>query len=1277
MSKLFNFCSIELVTKRKNVVLIEPRFKITTANSDLMIRGRDFYAVYNDDTKLWVTDEQFVVDKIDEAVWEKYNSTKKQKGVEYIPMLMSNSDSGVIDKWHRYVQKQLRDNYVDLDNKIIFQNQEPKRKDYVTRQLTYPLSLGEKPAYDELMSTLYSDEERQKLEWAIGSIIAGDSPHIQKFIVLYGDPGTGKSTFLDILMWLFDGYWNVFTAKALGSSNNQFALESFKNNPLISIQHDGDLSRIEDNTLLNSIASHEVMEINEKHKAKYAMRFNTMMFMGTNKPVKITDAKSGILRRLIDVYPTGRKIPRERYDELKESIRFELGSIANSALELYKKLGPHYYDSYVPMKMFGATNDFYDFVEYYYDTFAETDHVFLKDAWELYQAYCDMAKVSYPLPMRQMRLEFANYFREFKQDTNIDGKHIRNVYIGFRTEKFDKIDISLSAKDEEKASWLKFNTIKSVFDFACADCFAQYATINETPAKAWTDVKTKLSDIDTSKLHYVKVQPVNHIVIDFDLKDENGNKSLEKNIIAASKWPRTYAELSKSGQGIHLHYFYDGDVSKLSSIFDEHIEIKVFSGGSSLRRMLTRCNELQIATISSGLPLRKEKKKVIDADIFENEKQLIARIVACMDKKPHADTRSNIDYIKYSLDKAYESGMSYDVSRLYQAVMDFAAHSTNQANHCMRLVQKMHFKSKDNEEFVCPDIPFSDDAPIAFYDIEIFPNLFLVNWKFEEDKNCKRMINPTPLEVAALFKYRLIGFNNLRYDNIMLYSRAQGASIETLYNISSRIIGGSKSVVSKEISNAAKNISYADLYDIAAKKQSLKKWEIELHIHHKELGYNWNEPVPEDKWEEVAAYCDNDVFATQALYNHIQGDFKARQMLAVISGLTVNTPDNQHSARIIFGNDKNHKSEFVYTDLTKEFPEYKFENGRSTYRGEEVGEGGAVRATPGMYNDVWVFDIVSMHPHSAYALNIFGDKYTKKFYSLVELRVAIKHGDTEKVATMFDGKLKPYLDDDKNLKAIAQALKIVINSVYGLTSAHFDNPFRDPRNVDNIVAKRGALFILSLKYELEQRGISVIHVKTDSIKVQSPSEETKQFIFDYAKKYGYTFEIEHIYEKFCLVNDAVYIGKFKEPIIDKDGNEMWWDATGKEFQRPYVYKTLFSHEDIDVYDMCETRAVQTAMYLDMNENLPEGEHNYVFIGKVGLFAPVIKNGGILVRESVDKEGNVKYSSVNDSKNYRWLEVPETISPEFIKNIDKTYYIALADDAKKHIEEFGDFESFTV
>ena len=179
---------------------------------------------------------------------------------------MWDAETGMIDSWHKYCQRQMRDSFHMLDEKLIFSNAETNKKDYASKRLSYPLEPGDIPAYDKLISTLYSEEERRKIEWAIGSIVTGDSKKIQKFMVLYGSAGTGKSTILNIIQQLFEGYYSVFDAKALGSSSNSFALEAFKTNPLVAIQHDGDLSKFEDNTRLNSLVSHELMTINEKFK---------------------------------------------------------------------------------------------------------------------------------------------------------------------------------------------------------------------------------------------------------------------------------------------------------------------------------------------------------------------------------------------------------------------------------------------------------------------------------------------------------------------------------------------------------------------------------------------------------------------------------------------------------------------------------------------------------------------------------------------------------------------------------------------------------------------------------------------------------------------------------------------------------------------------------------------------------------------------------------------------------------------------------------------------
>ena len=173
----------------------------------------------------------------------------------------------------------------------------------------------------------------------------------------------------------------------------------------------------------------------------------------------------------------------------------------------------------------------------------------------------------------------------------------------------------------------------SIFDEEAQDYPAQYATDEGIPKSKWSNVKTTLSDLDTSKLHYVKV-PKNHIVIDFDIPDAEGGKSFEKNLAEASKWPPTYAELSKSEAGIHLHYIYDGDVSRLKNVYDDHIEIKVFAGNSSLRRKLTRCNDLSIATINSGLPLKGEQE-MVNFEGFTNEKGLRTAIKKNLNKEYH------------------------------------------------------------------------------------------------------------------------------------------------------------------------------------------------------------------------------------------------------------------------------------------------------------------------------------------------------------------------------------------------------------------------------------------------------------------------------------------------------------------------------------------------------------------------------------------------------------------------------------------------------------------
>ena len=502
---MMDFMIISTRSNKRGIIEIYPKF-IIKKSSDLMIRGGDFYAIWIEERGLWSTDEQDALQLIDRELdrYAEENRTKFNSDIKVLHMW--DAESKMIDSWHKYCQKQMRDNFHALDDKLIFSNMETNKKDYASKKLSYPLEAGDLSAYEKLMSTLYSEEERTKIEWAIGSIVSGESKKIQKFMVLYGAPGSGKGTVLNLILSLFEGYYSVFDAKALGSSSNSFALEAFKGNPLVASQHDGDLSKIEDNTRLNSLVSHELMTVNEKFKSAYSSRFNAFLFMGTNKVVKITDAKSGLIRRLIDVSPSGNKLSPKEYKAIVSQIDFELGAIAYHCKNVYLA-NPGRYDDYIPITMLGASNDFYNFIIDSYHVFKKENGTTLKAAWEMYKTYCDEAKVSYPFSQRVFKEELKNYFRDFQERFNLDdGTRVRSYYVGFRTEKFEAEIVSDNSSEGIATNAIELHdSAVSIFDEMCGDCLAQYASDNETPQKKWEKVTSKLSEIDPTKLHYVKV----------------------------------------------------------------------------------------------------------------------------------------------------------------------------------------------------------------------------------------------------------------------------------------------------------------------------------------------------------------------------------------------------------------------------------------------------------------------------------------------------------------------------------------------------------------------------------------------------------------------------------------------------------------------------------------------------------------------------------------------------------------------------------------------------
>ena len=1210
-------------------------------SQDLVIRGGQFVAIWDEETGLYSRRQSHVPDIIDRA-FSKMVGDRLRPGDSVKKMRVF--DNQLYSKFLALIRS-IGDMGPDLDQKLIFADQTPTKKDAATFKMPYSLTTAPHPAWHEIVSTLYDPEQRTKIEYAIGSVFTGASAkNMQKFYVFFGPPGTGKSTIMDIIELLFEGHTATFSAYEMGKADAQFSLEPFARNPLVAVDQDGDLSRIELNKNLNSIVSHDRVLINSKGKNLYAIEPRACLFIGSNEPVKISNRKSGLFRRLVDIQPTGNLIPEDHYHNLTTQVKFELGSIARHCIDVYNELGPTYLSSYRSTDMMYRTNDIFNFVQD--NRLILNNGVTLKQAAKMYKEWCEETDTRNVYKQYQFRDLLMDYFAEFHTEIMVEGVRHRSYFMGLRElEKFSWKGLTPAPPK----SWLELNTQPSLLDDILKDEKAQYSTGDAAhPLKqAWENVTNTLKDLDTTEEHYVKV-PTQHIVIDFDLKDEHGRKSLQRNLEAASSWPATYAEVSRGGGGLHLHYDYQGEVERLASRGDDgSYEIKTLLGGASLRRRLSQCNDLPVAEISSGLPFKEEK--VLSQKTMSSEKGMRELILRALNKEINFGTKSNMDFIAKVLKDAQATNMVYDISDMWDDILTFAMGSTNQASTCMEIALKLPLKSETEVE--AEDVS-DDEAPIAIFDIEVYPNLLAVGWMYDrDDAEVVKMINPSPAEVEELFRLKLVGWNNRGYDAHILYARTLGYTNQQLYELSRRMIVEHDRRAGFA---PAYKVCYADAYDYAStpNKKSLKKWEIDLGLPHMEMDLPWDQPVPEERMLDVMEYLENDVRSTRAVVKHIKEDFEARRMLAEMSGLEVINTTRQHAEKIIFGDVPwDTQPDLVYTDLSEMFPGYSFDQfasgkDKSTYRGEKVGEGGLVRSKPGMYENVLLLDVASMHPTSIIELNAFG-QYTPKFKELLDKRLALK------------GQIKTEQDPVKKaeIKALSDALKIVINSVYGYTSATFPNKFKHPDNLDNIVAKRGALFMLDLLDMLESQGLEWVHVKTDSVKIVKPEDMTEDEVFDlvyaFGKKYGYDFEHEATYEKFCLVNDAVYVCR-------KDGK---WSATGAQFLHPIVFKTLFSKEDIETKDYVEVKQVMKgAMFL---ETVETGIRQ--FVGRFGAFIPVV-GGRYLVRVDGEKEG-----AVTGTKDWLW-EIDHLAIGEDME-IDMSYYQKLVNDAVMNIAKYGDFEEF--
>nr|DAE05269.1 MAG TPA: DNA polymerase [Siphoviridae sp. ctWKa2] len=1217
---------------------------------DLVVKGSKFYAYWNG--SFWDTKQKNLFYDIDSLLWRKARELEDGRpGLRIDVKEIRKASAGKFRLFADFC-KACEASDISFNQKVLFADHKMQRRDYATTQLTYSPQEGEATAFKELIGTLYLPKELDKILWFMGALFTNKMYKIEKFMYLYGSKGSGKGTVLKIFRMLFEDYCGTIDLKLLTSAD-QFATGQIQEVPLL-IDEDTDISHIYNDTPLLKLTSHETISVNKKFKEPYDVKFIGLLITASNQRYKVRNVDSGITRRAIVVNPSGQKVSHTRYNQLMSQIKYELPYIAHMAISRFEELGFDYYDDYFDVDMAEQTDHIFDFIRS--NAIHMQNGITLKQISELYREYLEDMGWKTDGYKATIKREALRYFDTMLKDSHVDGTRVNNYFKGFRWNiAFPEGVVGTTKADDTVVpdNWLEFDHHNEVFNKLAAEYPAQPALRNGNPSEKWDNVVTKLSDIQTNKLHWVKV-PLNHVILDFDLKDENGNKNLELNKEAASKFPPTYAEVSKSGQGIHLHYIYDGNVNELDNLVEKNIEIKVYRGKSSLRRIDKASNNLQLSHISSGLPLKEKKDREMYDQIKEityTEKTLrnfVKRQLGMIEgKEPsHPNTKPTIDFIAHEIQKAADMGLEYDITDLRHAVFMRAIRSTNNKDYCLAVFQQIPWSTmRDDEGKTEAKLTnFTKIYPkeeLVFFDIEVYPNLFVVVWKKYHEDEFTRWINPTPDQIEYLMTFPLVGFNNRRYDNHILYARLLGSNNMELFTQSHRIINEKNA--KSGMYAAAYELSYTDIYEYSQKKQSLKRWEVDLGIKHVEMEIPWDKPVPDELIDTVVEYCVNDVDATEKLFDAIYADYVAREILATIAKGSMNATNNQLTAKFIFGDDPRPQDKFNYVKLASIFPGYEYKFGKSTYRGFETGEGGFVYAEPGVYENIALEDVESMHPNSLVNMNYFGP-YTQRYADLLKVRVLLKHNKINEVKQMFDGVLAPFLDNPEYLKPLVTALKIVINSVYGMTSAKFDNKFKHPDNIDNIVAKRGALFMVDLKFAVEEQGYKVCHIKTDSVKVPNADEKIIKFIEDFGARpeYNYKFVHEHTYKRMALINNAVYIAQLEDDS---------WSPVGAEYANTYLLKRVWTKEELVDRDFFITKQSKGHIYL--------GDE---FVGKVGsIYAS--KSGA----ECMWTEDDENFKSVTGTKGYLFKQTDQFD----IEDVDFAYYDKVAINGLKKIMKVGD------
>lgn len=392
-----------------------------------------------------------------------------------------------------------------------------------------------------------------------------------------------------------------------------------------------------------------------------------------------------------------------------------------------------------------------------------------------------------------------------------------------------------------------------------------------------------------------------------------------------------------------------------------------------------------------------------------------------------------------------------------------------------------------------------NDKDLLFYDVEVFKDDSLVVFKdidgntvgkFWNTRGRKKIEEPSGFEaVVELIRDKiLVGYNNYGYDDYILTAMMDPvrSKQEIVFAFNNTIIqhGG----INQKIDPRIRSID--TMQQISVSHPSLKQIEGNMgrSIVETSVRFDIGRPLTDEERAETEKYCEYDVLSTIEVYKlRKKSYFETKESLLEMLPEDVDKERARRwntttiSTRILLGGKRlgswnTHRVpkkywrnvEGIPSDLWTMWegllkPEHITDKGKSTTFQAfgcviVAGIGGlhGAPAKPAKYGKVKLADVGSMYPSIICSLNALGDA-TTTYDGIRQERLRIKHVD----------------------KVRANALKLILNSVYGLFKAeHSDlnNPWASAT-----VCIYGMLAIFSLSRDLYEAGYNLININTDGV----------------------------------------------------------------------------------------------------------------------------------------------------------------------------------------------------